>query len=168
MKIRVLSTVLALGVAGFAFAADTPDAPKGDAPKEAKPEAVAPKKAKGDAAPAKTKVEGLIGKVDLTDAQREEISKLRADLKAELKKINEEIAALKEAVSAKELSLLTPEQKKQLAELEEATKKAAAEKKAAKEGAAKEGAVKEGAEKTGDGDAPRKIKSETENPVKLP
>ena len=119
LSITLLAASLAIGLAAATLtrAADQPttSAPKADTG-VAKPEKIA--------APKTVKLDGPLGKLDLTDTQKADIIKLRTDLKLEVKKVQD-------AEKAKEVALLTPDQQTQLTALEDAAAKAAAEKKAA-------------------------------------
>lgn len=129
MKIRVLHIALlaaalstGLVTTTLTLAADNP------AP------AAAPKPDKN--APKPIKLVGDIGKLDLTDAQKGDIVKLRTDNKAAIAQLQDQIRKLSDEEKAKEVALLTPEQQAKLTALQEAAKKAAEEKRAAAAAAA--------------------------------
>jgi Spy/CpxP family protein refolding chaperone len=125
MAIALIATSLA--AAAIAFAADG-DTPKPD------------KKSDKPAAPKVIKLDGEIGKLDLTEAQKTDILKLRTDAKTQVAALQEQIKKIMADEKAKEVALLTPEQQTQLTALEDARKaaeeakrKAAATQKAGKD-----------------------------------
>ena len=121
LRLSVLALSLAAGLAlsGQSFGEDK--AP----PKVEKPKVAA-------------KLGGELDKLDLTDAQKADILKIRADLKPEVAKLQEQIKKLNEDAKAKEMAVLSPEQKAKLQEAEDAHKKASEEKaKAEREAKAK-------------------------------
>jgi Spy/CpxP family protein refolding chaperone len=82
------------------------------------------------------KLDGDMGKLDLTDAQKADIVKLRTDNKAAIAQLQDQIRKLSDEEKAKEVALLTPEQQAKLTALQEASRKAAEEKRAAAAAAA--------------------------------
>lgn len=121
------AAILAAAVALPVLAEPAPKA--GDTHKAAteKPKAAAEKP---KVAPA-VKISGDIGKLELTDTQKTEIVKLRADNKEAVAKLQAEIKKLDEDEKAKELALLTPDQQAKYKAMQEEAAKAAEAKKQA-------------------------------------